>query len=67
MPDARTVTQNTGIGGTITVPIASDGKTDTWSYTNNNGSLIYSYDTPSNAAAARRQHCLPCTYDRPRS
>jgi len=48
MPDSRTVTQNTGFGGTISVPIVSDGKTDTWSYTNNNGLLIYTYNTPSN-------------------
>jgi hypothetical protein len=47
-PDSRTVTQNTGFGGTISVPIQSDGKTDTWSYANNNNSLIYTYNTPSN-------------------
>ena len=48
MPDTRTVTQNTGFGGTISVPIQSDGKTNTWSYDNNNNSLIWNYNTPSN-------------------
>jgi hypothetical protein len=33
-PDARTITVNTGLGGTISEPIASDGRTNTWSYDN---------------------------------
>jgi hypothetical protein len=31
-PDGRTVPVNTGIGGSINGPIASDGRTNTWSY-----------------------------------
>jgi hypothetical protein len=34
LPDARTVTINTGLGGETEVPIASDGRTNTWSYDN---------------------------------
>jgi hypothetical protein len=33
-PDTRTVTINTGLGGEAQVPIASDGRTNTWSYDN---------------------------------
>jgi hypothetical protein len=31
-PDARTVLQNTGLGGATNVPISPDGRTNTWSY-----------------------------------
>ncbi len=31
-PDARTTLRNTGIGGEVNVPIAPDGRTNTWSY-----------------------------------
>ena len=31
-PDARTVIQNTGLGGAVNVPISPDGRTNTWSY-----------------------------------
>ena len=31
-PDARTITQNTGVGGGVNVPIFPDGRTNTWSY-----------------------------------
>jgi hypothetical protein len=33
-PDQRTVTINAGLGGEQQVPIASDGRTNAWSYTN---------------------------------
>jgi hypothetical protein len=33
-PDSRSVTVNSGLGGQITQPIQSDGRTDTWSYDN---------------------------------
>jgi hypothetical protein len=33
-PDARTVTQNAGLGGEVSVPISPDGRTNTWSYDN---------------------------------
>jgi hypothetical protein len=33
-PDARTVTINAGLGGEAQVPIASDGRTNTWTYDN---------------------------------
>jgi hypothetical protein len=51
-PDARTVSQSTALGGSISVPIQSDGKTDTWSYNNSNGSLLWNYGTSSNQLLA---------------
>ena len=51
-PDARTVSQSTALGGSIAVPIQSDGKTDTWSYNNSNGSLLWNYGTSSNQLLA---------------
>ena len=49
-PDARTVSVTTALGGTITVPIQSDGKTNTWNYVNGNSSstLLWNYNTNSN-------------------
>lgn len=41
-PDARTVTVNTGLGGTISVPITSDGRTNSWSY-DNSGTILWNY------------------------
>jgi len=35
-PDGRTIALNSGVGETYNVPIASDGRTNTWSYTNQN-------------------------------
>jgi len=35
-PDQRTVTINAGLGGETQVPIAPDGRTNTWGYTNAN-------------------------------
>ncbi len=46
-PDARTVTVISALGGTVTHPIQSDGKTNTWSYANNS-SLLWNYNTNSN-------------------
>jgi hypothetical protein len=45
-PDQRTVTINAGLGGEQTVPIASDGRTNTWTYDNqsqllNNGDMTF--------------------------
>jgi hypothetical protein len=45
-PDQRTVTINAGLGGEQEVPIASDGRTNTWSYDNqsqilNNGDIAF--------------------------
>jgi hypothetical protein len=45
-PDQRVVTVNAGLGGEQTVPISSDGRTDTWSYDNqsqllNNGNMTF--------------------------
>lgn len=35
LPDQRSIPVSTGVGNTITVPIASDGRTNSWSYVNN--------------------------------
>lgn len=35
-PDARTIGLNTGLGGQTSVPISSDGRTNSWTYTNAN-------------------------------
>jgi hypothetical protein len=45
-PDQRTVTINSGLGGEQQVPIAPDGRTNTWSYDNqsqllNNGDIAF--------------------------
>jgi hypothetical protein len=45
-PDQRTVTVNAGLGGEQQVPIASDGRTNSWSYDNqsqilNNGDIAF--------------------------
>ena len=46
------MSQSTALGGSISVPIQSDGKTDTWSYNNSNGSLLWNYGTSSNQLLA---------------
>lgn len=46
-PDSRTVPVNTGLGGTITVPIVSDGRTNSWSY-DNSGTILWNYGANGN-------------------
>ncbi len=46
-PDARTVTAPTGLGGSISVPIVSDGRTNTWSYNNSTTSLVTNFGVPT--------------------
>jgi hypothetical protein len=41
-PDTRSVPVTSGLGGTISVPIASDGRTNTWSY-ENSGTVTLNY------------------------